>query len=61
MLFLQFLHLITLTITLGLFVGRISLYWVLLAVVFEAIGGGITVSVTMINLILFVLVSQESR
>ncbi|KAH8696757.1 major facilitator superfamily domain-containing protein [Talaromyces proteolyticus] len=44
-----------------LFAGRVSLYWVLFAVAFEAIGGGIMVSVTMLQLILSLLVSQESR
>ncbi|KAL2183079.1 MFS general substrate transporter [Thermothelomyces heterothallicus CBS 203.75] len=41
--------------------GYLSIYWVWLGIVFEAIGGGITVTVTMFNLVLLNFVSAESR
>ncbi|KAL2015581.1 hypothetical protein VTK56DRAFT_5214 [Thermocarpiscus australiensis] len=43
------------------FDGYLPIYWVWLGIAFEAIGGGITVTVTMFNLILLNFVSAESR
>lgn len=40
---------------------NVPIYWVWLGIVFEAVGGGITVTTTMLNLIMLNLVSDESR